>query len=167
MKKYIELVPEANRAKIENIFEEVVQKGEPVHRGEVEDLCVIDDEGKEVPVELNASVLEWGGREVIQALLQDVTKRKKAEEKAENLRSLLKSLQRLDHLISRESDFQELLEKATAALLETQGYLDVSIASRDEDGVLHLVTHNGNHERRNWKVNHKKGEDGPLVSRKS
>ncbi len=159
--EFMDLVSEESRKRVDDVFEEIVQEGEIVQRGDIEDIYFLDSEKNEIPVEINATVMEWGGREVIQLLTRDVSRRKKAEDKAKNFRSLLKSLREFDYLISRKSNFHEILEGATDALLETRGYIGVSIALRDEENVLSPVSQSGGHFRNNWEIDLKKLEGEP------
>jgi len=58
------------------LFHEVVEKGNAV----AADLCVLHRDGRSVPVEVSANVVEIGGKKLIQAIFRDISRRKAAEE---------------------------------------------------------------------------------------
>jgi PAS domain S-box-containing protein len=72
-----ELHPENEIDNYREIFQEHVKEGNAFIR----DLLVVHKSGKLVPVDISASVIEIGGKKVLQGVFRDITERKKTEEK--------------------------------------------------------------------------------------
>ncbi len=71
-----ELHPVHDIERCRRLFHEVIEKGSAV----AADLCVLHRDGRSVPVEVSANVVEIGGKKLIQAIFRDISGRKAAEE---------------------------------------------------------------------------------------
>ncbi len=80
--------------------------------------------------------LATGLNMMIDDVRNDVTERKKAEERIEHLNAMLRSIRNVNQLISRERDRDKLLKGACENLIETRGYYNAWIALLDESGML-------------------------------
>ncbi len=80
-----------------------------------------------------------------------VNELRESKNKIDNLYSLLLSIRNINQLIVQEPDLEELLQKTADALLETRGYMDITLAILKEDKIL-PVAHSGDHDRKSWSV---------------
>ncbi|MDP6923646.1 MAG: PAS domain S-box protein [Candidatus Scalindua sp.] len=71
-----QLHPENEAEDYDKIFSEHVQ-GE---NGISEEVVVCCKDGQKIPVEISASVIEWGGKKVVQGIFRDITGRKRVED---------------------------------------------------------------------------------------
>ena len=79
--------------------------------------------GETIYVDYNASLIERDGETVgIQAVIRDVTERKRAEKRIEHLNSVLNAIKNVNQLIMVEKDRDTLLQKACDTLIEARGY---------------------------------------------
>jgi len=67
---------------------------------------------------------------------QDITERKRAEERIEHLNLVLRAIRRVNQLITRERNLDRLLKGACDNLIETRGYYNAWVALLDEAGGL-------------------------------
>jgi PAS domain S-box-containing protein len=86
-------------------------------------------------------------------IVRDITERKQSLERIEYLNGLLSTIKDISLLISLESDLDALIQKSCEMLLETRGYLDISIALLDDEkGKMVTKGHCGKHHRRTWEI---------------
>jgi PAS domain S-box-containing protein len=71
-----ELHPMTESARCRELFREVLEKSSAVS----ENLCVLHRDGRTVPVEVSANVVEIGGKKFVQAIFRDISRRRAAEE---------------------------------------------------------------------------------------
>jgi PAS domain S-box-containing protein len=71
-----------------------------------------------------------------QVAQQEITERKRAEERIEHLNLVLRAIRRVNQLIARERDRDRLLQGACDGLIETRGYHNAWSALLDEAGGL-------------------------------
>jgi PAS domain S-box-containing protein len=71
------------------------------------------------------------------------TERKKREQQIEHLNIVLKTVRRINQLITRETDRYSLLEQACSTVIEIKGYLFSWIALFDENGQVAEATSAG------------------------
>jgi len=70
------------------------------------------------------------------AIYDDITERKRAEERIEHLNLVLRAVRNVNQLITQEKDPARLLQGSCEILTSTRGYLNVWIALLDESGKL-------------------------------
>jgi PAS domain S-box-containing protein len=68
--------------------------------------------------------------------VEDITERKRAEERTKHLNAVLRAIRNVNQLIVREKDRDRLLQGACDSLIETRGYYNTWIALVDESGAL-------------------------------
>jgi PAS domain S-box-containing protein len=97
------------------------------------DICVFHRSGKKIPVEVSVTVIERGGKRIIQSFFRDITKRKHAEELAKERLQRLTALHAIDMIISSSLDLRVTLSE----------FLDLVIAQLRVDAadVLLLNPH--------------------------
>ncbi|GAG33045.1 unnamed protein product, partial [marine sediment metagenome] len=76
--------------------------------------------------------------EVIGAVVthEDITQRKRAEERIEHLNTVLRAIRNVNQLITIEKDSKRLIKGTCNELVETRGYFNAWIALLDESGRL-------------------------------
>jgi PAS domain S-box-containing protein len=70
-----QLHPKEEAERYAKIFREHAQ----FEKTKLEDISVVHKDGRKIPVEISASVTEFGGKKIIQSIFRDVTERKRAE----------------------------------------------------------------------------------------
>jgi len=86
----------------------------------------------------SASIYGEDGKELVATVGQgqDITDRKRAEEKIEHLNLVLRAIRNVNQLITQEKDRDRLIEGACENLTENRGYHHAWIALLDESGAL-------------------------------
>jgi PAS domain S-box-containing protein len=97
------------------------------------DICVFHRSGKKIPVEVSVTIVERGGKRIIQSFFRDITKRKHAEDLAKERLQRLTALHAIDMIISSSLDLRVTLSE----------FLDLVIAQLRVDAadVLLLNPH--------------------------
>jgi PAS domain S-box-containing protein len=97
------------------------------------DICVFHSSGKKIPVEVSVTLVERGGKRIMQSFFRDVTKRKHAEDLAKERLQRLTALHAIDMIISSSLDLRVTLSE----------FLDLVIAQLRVDAadVLLLNRH--------------------------
>lgn len=75
------------------------------------DICVFHRSGKKIPVEVSVTVVERGGKRIIQSFFRDITKRKHAEDLAKERLQRLTALHAIDMIISSSLDIRVTLSE--------------------------------------------------------
>ena len=84
---------------------------------------VLTRSGETIYEDYTASRIEREGKTVgVQAILRDITARKRAARRIEHLNSVLKAIRSVNQLIIVEKDRDSLLQKACDVLVEARGY---------------------------------------------
>lgn len=73
------------------------------------DICVFHREGRKIPVEVSVTVVERGGKWIIQSFFRDITRRKGAEDLAQERLERLRALHAIDLIISSSLDLHVTL----------------------------------------------------------
>ncbi len=79
--------------------------------GVVTDLCVFHRSGRNIPVEVSVTMVERGGKRIIQSFFRDITKRKHAEDLAKERLQRLTALHAIDMIISSSLDLRVTLSE--------------------------------------------------------
>ncbi len=80
-----ELHPKEERENYREIFQKHVKESNAF----ISDLLVVHKSGRKIPVDISASMIEIGGKAVLQGVFRDITERKKAEEELKLFQSLI------------------------------------------------------------------------------
>jgi len=125
--------------KYKQLFREHVEKGVSYN----EDLIVQRADGSLVPVDISASVIKLAGKRVIQGVFRDITERKRAEERINNLNLTLRSIRHVNQLITREKNRDKLIKGICHNLVESRSFNSTWIALFDESRKLIAWAENG------------------------
>jgi len=102
---------------------EIIGKGDLEHRVKVKS----KDELRELATAFN---------QMTENLSQNITERKRAQERVEHLSLVLRAVRNVNHLITKEKDRKKLLKGSCDNLTGTRGYYNAWIALLDESGKL-------------------------------
>ena len=75
------------------------------------DICVFHRSGRKIPVEVSVTIVERGGKRIIQSFFRDITKRKHAEDLAKERLQRLAALHAIDMIISSSLDLRVTLSE--------------------------------------------------------
>ncbi len=103
------------------------------------EVVVRSDKGYAVIASMNFVEEEWEGEDVYIATLRDITEKKRAEERAAHLNSLLEAISKINQLIVHEQDKATVFNKAAELLQKTHNYSGVAIALFDDDKQKYRV----------------------------
>lgn len=93
------------------------------------------------------------------AICKDITERKKAQQRASYLNNLLRSIRKVNELIVKEDDFEEILNRAQEILLDRDSYVRVELMVFRKDGSSR--THVGCEESDEWDLDIEGNGQGP------
>jgi PAS domain S-box-containing protein len=108
-----------------------------------ENLPLVTCDGRQIDVEFVSNVYSVGNQEVIQCNIRDITERKRSEVKIENLNRVLLATRRINQLIVREKDPQQLIRQSCEILVEGRGYQSAWIVLADLSGRAHSFAQAG------------------------
>ena len=93
-------------------------------------------------VHLEELVEERTGRlkDTINLLRTEIEERMLAEERVEHLNLILRAIREVNHLITKETDVQKLIDGACKRLVETRGYKDAWIFLLNRDGSFRTAS---------------------------
>lgn len=128
--EYAELVPQR--------VEELRETGQSVM-----ETAHVTSDGTPIPVELNARVIEFEGQPAILSIARDISRRKRAEARAEHLNAVLRAIRNVNQLITQEQDRDRLLSVACECLIETRGYYCAWVGLSDGSGGVTLAAQAG------------------------
>lgn len=113
-------------------------------------------DGQVFPTEVSSNVLEIAGKKVVQKLIRDITKRKKAEEEKKKLEAQLLQSQKMEaigtlaggiahdfnNILSAVIGYTELSKMRMAGKNQVSGYLDeiMKAGNRAKDLIQHILT---------------------------
>ncbi len=131
-KHWAEIVPSDQRHVIEETYER--RRRGRSDRYEIE---LLGKDGKRLPALVSGSPRFEGGEFVgTQAVITDISERKRAESRIRHLNAVLQSIRKVNQLITREKDRDRLLEGACDNFVKTRGYHSAWIALLDADRKL-------------------------------
>ena len=99
--------PEEDAARCAKIMEDALKSGGVI----AGDVCVFHRGGGKIPVEVSVTVVERKGKWIIQSFFRDITKRKLAEDLAQERLQHLGALHAIDLMISSSLDLHETLSE--------------------------------------------------------
>jgi PAS domain S-box-containing protein len=102
------------------------------------EMVIISRKGEKRTVLLNTSSLKDTNGKILHSISvqQDITERKKIEDKTKHLNSILHSIRSVNLIITKEKDRSRLLRGICKALVITRGYKNAWIALMDDSGNL-------------------------------
>lgn len=106
-KNMTELYPQNKRARCQEILLDVIRNEKKL----TNELCIAHRGGRYIPVELSASIVELGGKKLLQGIFRDISRRQKAEEQARYRLEHLTTLHAIDMIINASLDLRVTLEK--------------------------------------------------------
>jgi len=137
------LVPQRIRDGIREIFRKLMA-------GDIEPVEYYEDplltkNGEERMIAFHNTVIRDPRGQIVGVLLsgEDITERKKAEDKIKHLNLVLRAIRSVNQLIAREMDPERLLQGACQNFIETQGYHNVWIALADKAGKITMTVEAG------------------------
>ncbi len=87
-------------------------------------------------VEIYSALIEYEGSPATQTVFLDVTERKRSKESTEHLNRVLRAINGVNQLVSREDDRDRMLQGACDLLVKTRGYHNAWIVLLDPDGTV-------------------------------
>jgi len=136
-------LPEAIRDKVKAVFEELMAGSiEPV---EYYENSILTRSGEERIIAWHNTVLTNKAGKVVGTLSsgEDITERKRMEERIEHLSRVLRSVRNVNQLITREKDRERLVKDVCDRLIGTRGYCSAWIALLDDLGRFTVTTEAG------------------------
>ena len=104
---------------------------------------IIKKDGSYLPVEVNASRVDYEDSPADMALIRDITERKQAEEHVTHLNSVLRALRNINQLITHEPDRERLIQEGCNILVKERGYEKAWVLLVDEKGKPVLMASAG------------------------
>jgi PAS domain S-box-containing protein len=87
------------------------------------------------------------------AISHEITNRKEAKQKIDNLNSLLMAIRNVNQIIVQEDNLMQMMQNACQALLDTRQYLNFEIALLDESkGTISPIAAAGEHQLGDWQI---------------
>lgn len=135
------IVPEDKQQEFEDLRRRVMEGGSFTGR----ELLRRRKDGTSIPVDLSAGpVLNNRGKIVaIMAAVEDITERKRAENRIEHLNRVLRAIRDVNNLITHETDRAALLHRSCEILVSTRGYRSAWVALLDAEGGFDTVAESG------------------------
>ena len=91
-KHFTQLYPEEDALFYKSAFERHVKAGGQAQ----EEIYLVHRSGAGIPVEVSSSVIEVGGRKVLQGIFRDLTERRRAEEERQKMEAQLRQAQKME-----------------------------------------------------------------------
>ncbi len=136
------------KGQVEDRVSEIEEEGELTF-----ETAHLTKKGERIPVEVTSRLTTYRGQRAVLSVARDITARKEAEVRLEQVNSLRKAIRQINQLIIRSTEVEDLVRSATEILVETRSYMDVSIARRDPNTqILSPVAQHGNHQREDWQA---------------
>jgi PAS domain S-box-containing protein/putative nucleotidyltransferase with HDIG domain len=101
------LFPERQRVRYRELFTDLIRNTKTL----ANDLCIAHHEGREIPVELSASIVELNDKKLLQGIFRDISRRLMAEEQARYRLEHLSTLHAINMIINASLDLYVTLEK--------------------------------------------------------
>ena len=131
-----QIINEDTRKAMESPVERVLREGIIV--GYTNHTRLISKDGKECPIEESGAPIRNARGEItgVVMVFRDVTTKRKRERQINHLNAVLRAIQNVNQLITKEKDCNKLLKGVCNSLIENRGYYNAWIALIDESGGL-------------------------------
>lgn len=100
-------------------------------------------DGRSIPVEVSARLLDLNGRKLLFAIARDTSKRKLAEQEVQNINRYLRTLSHCNEALVHATDEQQLLQEMCQVAVENGEFLLAWIGYLTEDRHIHVAAHYG------------------------
>jgi PAS domain S-box-containing protein len=158
---FLDMVHPEDRQAVTYAFENSLAQGQDEYetehriiRKQTEEIRYLHEKCKHIRDEAGNIIKSTG-------MVHDITDRKHAEQRLENVNHVMRAVLDVNQLIIREKNPDKLISEATSLLTETRGYLNVWITLFDEDGNVGKIE--GNKMSRSFSSLKKEIMDGKRV----
>ena len=118
-----ELFPPDQQEHYGTLFQAHLSDGQPIS----EEICIVKRSGDRIPVDINASLTEVGGRQLIQGVFRDATERQRYEHQ------LIEAKERAEELLRLKSSFlNNMSHELRTPLTSILGYAEVLVEETGE-----------------------------------
>jgi len=124
-----QLHPKEEAERYRRLFLEHVQR----ERATAEGLFVCHQDGRQIPVDISASVVEIEGRRILQGIFHDITERVRAEEALRQYTERLRILREIDQAILAARSPQAVAQAALAHVRELAPCQRASVTTFDQE----------------------------------
>ncbi|MGM0405647.1 MAG: PAS domain S-box protein [Thermoplasmatota archaeon] len=152
--KFLELVHPKDRDLVDNKWKKGLKDGEY----DVDHRIIVDGETRWVREKAEIVFNEKGKPVDMIGSVQDITIRKKANERVEFFNSLFESIKDVNQELLKNDDFYDTLQSVPSILLGTEGFTNITLAMFDDEGIMKPISNAGEHEIRSWELT-RDGED--------
>ena len=131
--KLMELYPPSHRERYDTIFEQHVFAGAPIQG----DLHVQNKHGSEIPVDISASLIDVGHKQLIQGIFRDATDRHRYEEQ------LIQAKERAEEMLRLKTSFlNNMSHEIRTPLTSILGYAEILAeeVDRSQQEFAHTIT---------------------------
>jgi len=141
-KPFIDFVSDEHREFVGSRYKKRMLGEEPPIRYEID---ILSKDGRKIPVEINASVIEYNKRPAEMAIIRDITERVKSEKELRRLNRALKVLSECNQTIVRAGEESKLLRDICNNTVYFGGYrlAWVGLAGQDEAKTVRPVAQSG------------------------
>ena len=117
-----ELHPEDKAGDYKQIFREYVRNGDGIS----DEVVVCRKDGHKIPVEISASVIEWGGKKVVQGIFRDITRRKRVED------ALTQSKEQMQYILDNTTSVIYIKDAQGKYIIVNRQFLDLFHITKEE-----------------------------------
>jgi PAS domain S-box-containing protein len=107
------------------------------------EIAIVSAKSDPIPAEISASLIEYDNRPAVMAIVRDISKRKKNENRIKYLSHVLGSIRNVNQLIVKEKNKEQLLQGICDNFVQTQGYESSWICLLDENNRIILARESG------------------------
>ncbi len=124
----VDIVVPEKLGEIQTIMENILTKKHSYF-----EIVHLSKDGKEIPVEISARVVNFKGQPTVLSIARDITERNQAEDRIRHLQSVLAAIRNINQLIVHEKNQKKLLQGTCDILNQAGDYMLVWIGLIEED----------------------------------